>query len=174
MATCGLARSPSLLQIQVWSCLQPGLDHTRSFHHYFACFCSCSRDSPKTVQDIFHKTHRDPLKCCKRKAGRSPSEQTLQSSPTSQIPTLWCGVITRHQWPLIHRHRFPQERPAPGSLLHTNPACRIGTDCQGITSIMRRGLDSSGDFVFEAPQAPESVGCENCDAKPRAPKQSLP
>lgn len=110
----------------------------------------------------------------KKKAGRSPSEQTLQSNPASQIPALWCGVITRSQWPLIHCHPFPQERPAPRSLLHTNPARRTGTDCQGITSIMRRGPDSSGDFVSEASRAPESVGCENCDAKPRALKQSLP
>lgn len=109
-----------------------------------------------------------------KKAGKSPSEQMLQSNPASQIPALWCRVITRRQWPLIHCHRFPQEHPAPSSLLHTNPACRMGTDRQGITSIMRRGPDSSGDFVSEAPQALESVGCENCDAKPRAPKQSLP
>lgn len=110
----------------------------------------------------------------KKKARRSPSEQTLQSNPASQIPALWCGVITRRQWPLIHFHQFPQERLAPCSLLHTNPACRIGMNCQGITSIMRCGPDSSGDFVSEAPRVPESAGCENCDAKPRAPKQSLP
>lgn len=110
----------------------------------------------------------------KKKARRSPSEQILQSNPPSQIPALWHGMITHRQWLLIHCHRFPQEHPAPCSLLHTNPAGRIGMDCQGITSIMRCGPDSSGDFVSEAPLALDRAGCENRDVKPRAPKQSSP
>lgn len=43
-----------------------------------------------------------------------------EQSNDSEIPALWCGVITHPQRSLIRCHRLPQERPALPSLLHTN------------------------------------------------------
>lgn len=65
--TCHISLPPSLPQTQVWSSLWPGLDQAKSFHHYFAFFCSCFRDSPKTVQGVSSNALKDPLKCSKRK-----------------------------------------------------------------------------------------------------------
>lgn len=65
----------SLPQTQVWGCLQPGLDQAKSFHHHFALFCSCFRDSPKTVQGVSPNALRDLLKCSKRKMQGGAEQQ---------------------------------------------------------------------------------------------------
>lgn len=112
---------------------------------------------PQTVLVTSHGAHRDPLKCSQSQGG------SLLSRAIPPAKFLHCAAgglptsMASNPLPSI-----PTGAPGWSSLPHTNPAGRMGPDCQGITSITGRGPDSSGDFVSEAPR-PRRAGCENSE-----------
>lgn len=70
--------------------------------------------------------------------------------------------------------RIPMEALASHSLLHTNPSCQIGQITKASPRLCDMALIAWGTLCPRLPQAPESAGCENHEARSRVPKQSLP
>lgn len=117
-----------------------------SFQHHIACFCSFFRDSPEGSAEHPPSCSQGPFELLQmRTAGR-----ILLSRATEQCCQPKSCTGARGDCPAVDSHGStgPTLPAAYKSLLPNR------TDHQGITSIMRHGPNSLGDFVSKAPPGP--------------------
>lgn len=97
-----------------------------------------------------------------KRAGRITLSRVI---PPTQILHGAMGPLPCSAFPQLHQPHAP---------LHANPSCRQAQAIKVSPRLTAMALIAQGTLCLGLPQALRSTGCENGEAKPRAPRQSLP